>query len=87
MLLYEYFCRTYGGPNFAPGLNATDWEKGLANNLVAVDRQGDPIETMITTTVLPELPEPTVAQVWVIPDCLVLLQCVVYLLLYDCVYR
>ncbi|XP_065179679.1 macrophage-expressed gene 1 protein-like isoform X1 [Sycon ciliatum] len=55
--------RTFGGPPYAPGLSVNDWEQGLMNNLVAVDKQGDPIEFMITSAALPELPAPTVIEI------------------------
>ena len=63
-------CRTFGGPPYAPGLSVNDWEQGLMNNLVAVDKQGDPIEFMITSAALPELPAPTVIEVGIAVDSL-----------------
>ncbi|XP_065192509.1 macrophage-expressed gene 1 protein-like [Sycon ciliatum] len=52
--------KTHGGPSYKPGMSADAWEKGLATNLVAVDRSGDPLEFAITEFALPELPAPTV---------------------------
>ena len=40
---------TYGGPPFRLGMNVTEWELNLANNLVAVDRVGRPLHSIITT--------------------------------------
>lgn len=40
--------RSYGGPPFRVGMNITEWETNLRNNLVAVDRVGRPIQSVIT---------------------------------------
>ncbi|KAF5403415.1 Macrophage expressed protein, partial [Paragonimus heterotremus] len=47
---------SYGGPIFqANSMNLSDWEKGLNDNLVAIDRRGVPIYELITSRSLPEL--------------------------------
>ena len=40
---------SYGGPPYRIGMNVTEWEMNLSNNLVAVDRTGRPIHSVITT--------------------------------------
>ena len=50
---------SYGGPPFKAGMNLSEWENNLANNLVAIDRIGKPLHTAITTqNMLPELEHP-----------------------------
>ena len=51
---------TYGGPPYRTNFSIKEWEEGLANELVAIDRSGDPLYYAITTATLPGLPEPTV---------------------------
>ena len=51
---------TVGGPPFTPNLTLSEWEKGVANALVAIDRSGDPLHFVINPTTLPRLPETTV---------------------------
>ena len=53
---------TIGGPPFKPNMTLTDWELGVPNALVAIDRSGDPLHFVINPTTLAELPEPTVRQ-------------------------
>ena len=53
---------TIGGPPFKPNLTLTDWEQGVPDALVAIDRSGDPLHYVINPTTLAELPEPTVRQ-------------------------
>ena len=49
---------SYRGPPFRVGMNVSEWEKDLANNLVAIDRSGKPLYTMITYQALqPEMTE------------------------------
>ena len=50
---------TYGGPPFKPNMTLEEWEDGVPNALVAIDRMGDPLHYLVTTDALPELPEPT----------------------------
>ena len=50
---------THGGPPFKPNMTLEEWEKGVPDALVAIDRMGDPLHYLITTDSLPELPEPT----------------------------
>ena len=51
---------TYGGPPYRTNFSVQEWEDGLANELVAIDRSGDPLYYAVTTATLPGLPEPTV---------------------------
>ena len=51
---------TYGGPPYRSNFSVQSWEDGLANELVAIDRSGDPLYYVINTATLPSLPEPTV---------------------------
>ena len=58
---------TYGGPPFRLGMNLSDWEDRLMNNLVATDRSGRPIHTLITAqSMLPEVIE--VADVYLLQN-------------------
>ena len=51
---------SYGGPPFRMGMNVSEWEKDLANNLIAIDRLGKPLYTLITYHALqPEMIEST----------------------------
>ena len=51
---------TIGGPPFTPNMTLDEWEKGVPNTLVAIDRSGDPLHYVINPTTLPRLPETTV---------------------------
>ncbi|KAK3594372.1 hypothetical protein CHS0354_032881 [Potamilus streckersoni] len=56
---------TFGGPVFTPNnYSANTWSEGLDDNLVAMDRSGDPIYYVITPEVLPNIPEPTVFEIY-----------------------
>ena len=55
--------RTFGGPPYRPSFKLSDWEDGLLDNLVSVDRNGVPLEFMISPRTLPHLPTPTVVKV------------------------
>ena len=49
---------THGGPPFKmENFSYTDWQNGLMNNLVAIDRRGQPLSFAMTTANLPELPD------------------------------
>ncbi|XP_031573634.1 macrophage-expressed gene 1 protein-like isoform X2 [Actinia tenebrosa] len=48
---------TYGGPPYRANFSINQWEDGLPNNLVAIDRSGDPLHYAVTPEALPELPE------------------------------
>ena len=54
---------TIGGPPFTPNMTLTEWEQGIANALVAIDRSGDPLHYVINPTTLPTLPDTTVRSV------------------------
>jgi hypothetical protein len=48
---------THGGPPFKlSNFSYRDWENGLLDNLVAIDRRGQPIYSAITSVTIPELP-------------------------------
>lgn len=51
---------TYGGPPIRDNFTISYWEENLPNNLVAIDREGDPLHYLITAEALPELPEEVV---------------------------
>ena len=49
---------THGGPPFKlSNFSYGDWENGILNNLVAIDRRGQPLYTAISSVNLPELPD------------------------------
>ena len=54
---------SWGGPPFSPNFTVTDWQNGVPDSLVAIDRSGDPLHLAITPTALPEMPESTVNEV------------------------
>ena len=54
---------TVGGPPFTPNMTLAEWESGVDNTLVAIDRSGDPLHFAINPTSLPRLPEITVRSV------------------------
>ena len=51
-----------GGPPFQPNMTIQQWQKGVPNALVAIDRQGDPLYYVISSQTLPELPRPVLRQ-------------------------
>ena len=49
---------THGGPPFKiSNFSYADWEKDMQNNLIAIDKRGEPLYAAITTSNLPELPD------------------------------
>ncbi|XP_033099794.1 macrophage-expressed gene 1 protein-like [Anneissia japonica] len=48
--------QTFGGGPYRVKQTINDWQDGLPNNLVAIDRHGDPLHYMITTNTLPDVP-------------------------------
>ncbi|XP_065907252.1 macrophage-expressed gene 1 protein-like [Dysidea avara] len=48
--------QTYGGPPYRVNFTINDWEDGLADTLVAIDREGVPLHFAIIPEVLTELP-------------------------------
>ena len=54
---------TVGGPPFSPNLTLQEWENGVANALVSIDRSGDPLHFVINPSTLPFLPENTIRAV------------------------
>lgn len=55
--------RTYGGPPINPDFKLSEWTTTIGNDLVAVDRNGFPLDYVITRTTLPELSESLVEEV------------------------
>ena len=53
---------SWGGPTYNMNMTAVEWEKGIPNAMVAIDRSGDPLYYAITRTSIPEMPESTVDQ-------------------------
>ena len=54
---------TYGGPPFRVGTNLSRWEDGILDNLVAIDRSGRPVYTLITSQSLqPEMADTILIQ-------------------------
>lgn len=51
---------THGGPAFGGNFTVNDWERGIANELVPVNRDGDLLHYTINSATLPSLPAPTV---------------------------
>ena len=54
---------THGGPPFQSNFSVNDWEQGIDNALVAIDREGDPIHYAITPQNVPEVTPSTVLEV------------------------
>ena len=52
-----------GGPLYRAGMTLNEWEAGVPNALVAIDRSGDPLYLCINPTTLPDLPPTTVMEV------------------------
>ena len=51
---------TIGGPPYQSNFTLSDWEAGVADSLVAIDRSGVPLHYIINDNTLPELPPLTV---------------------------
>ncbi|CAH1797631.1 unnamed protein product [Owenia fusiformis] len=51
---------THGGPPFMSNFTLNDWERGLVNSLVAIDKAGDPLHYFITPDRFPGIPIPSV---------------------------
>lgn len=51
---------TIGGPPYQSNFTLSEWEAGVADSLVAIDRSGVPLHFMINQNTLPELPPLTV---------------------------
>ena len=52
----------WGGPPYNINMTASEWESGIPDAMVAIDRSGDPLHYAITPNTLPEMPESTVYQ-------------------------
>ena len=59
---YHSQIMTIGGPSITENMTLNQWEAGVLNSLVAIDREGDPLHFIITSTTLPELPSPTLRE-------------------------
>ena len=46
-----------GGAPYRANFTTDQWEDSLADNLIAIDRAGDPLHFAITSEALPELPD------------------------------
>ena len=51
---------TIGGPPYQSNFTLSDWEAGVPDSLVAIDRSGIPLHYIINDNTLPELPPLTV---------------------------
>ena len=51
-----------GGPILRPNMTLEEWSEGLPDNLVAIDRAGEPLHYALTPESLPELPSPTLRE-------------------------
>ncbi|XP_020385693.1 macrophage-expressed gene 1 protein [Rhincodon typus] len=49
-----------GGIPFYPGMTLQKWQQEITNQLVAIDRSGQPLSFFVNPQTIPELPEPTV---------------------------
>lgn len=52
--------QSIGGLPFYPGITLQAWQQGIANHLVAIDRDGLPLHFFVNPNMLPELPGPLV---------------------------
>ena len=48
--------RTFGGPPYRINFTIDDWEDGISNALVAIDREGRPLHLAVIPEILTELP-------------------------------
>lgn len=56
---------TYGGPVFRPtNYTSLNWSVSLENDMVALDRSGDPLYYVISSASLPDLPQSTIYKVY-----------------------
>ncbi|BFZ08575.1 hypothetical protein BsWGS_11615 [Bradybaena similaris] len=63
MMTHSYI-KSHGGPLYKVGnMSLDDWTEGVDENLVPIDRSGDPLYFLVTPGMLPELPATTVADV------------------------
>ncbi|XP_059819733.1 macrophage-expressed gene 1 protein-like [Hypanus sabinus] len=53
---------SHGGVPFYPGITLQKWQQEITNQLVAIDRSGQPLDFFVTPANLPELPKPTVTK-------------------------
>uniref|UniRef100_A0A0B7B0Q7 receptor protein-tyrosine kinase n=1 Tax=Arion vulgaris TaxID=1028688 RepID=A0A0B7B0Q7_9EUPU len=63
-MLTHSFVKSHGGPMFQSGnMTIDDWINGVDDNLVSMDRSGDPLYFLVTPNLLPEVPVTTVSEV------------------------
>lgn len=56
--------RTHGGPPFKPvNFSINEWVDGIGDNIVAIDRSGDPLNFLVNTNTFPLLPISLIEQV------------------------
>ncbi|KAM3611638.1 uncharacterized protein V6R79_021879 [Siganus canaliculatus] len=55
--------KSHGGIPFYPGITLQKWQESTRNNLVAIDRSGFPLHSVINPSTLPDVPQPTVNKV------------------------
>ncbi|XP_071951120.1 macrophage-expressed gene 1 protein-like [Antedon mediterranea] len=54
---------THGGDPYRVNQTINEWQDGLPNNLVAINKYGDPLNYVVTPETLPDIPGPTVTHV------------------------
>uniref|UniRef100_A0A8C4SG14 Macrophage-expressed gene 1 protein n=1 Tax=Erpetoichthys calabaricus TaxID=27687 RepID=A0A8C4SG14_ERPCA len=55
--------QVYGSIPFYPGITLKTWQEGIFNNLVAIDRSGLPLHSILNMETLPDLPALTAEKV------------------------
>ncbi|XP_033099776.1 macrophage-expressed gene 1 protein-like isoform X2 [Anneissia japonica] len=55
--------QTFGGNPYKVNQTIKEWQDGLPKNLVAIDRDGDPLHYIVTTNTLPDFPETMVDRI------------------------
>uniref|UniRef100_T1IZ34 MACPF domain-containing protein n=1 Tax=Strigamia maritima TaxID=126957 RepID=T1IZ34_STRMM len=56
--------RAIGGPNWVLGMSANEWLAGTSENMVAIDRSGDLLSSLITPTRFPNAPHMVLRNVY-----------------------
>ena len=54
---------THGGPLFTTNTSIFEWESGIEKEMVSIDRDGDPLQTLVSPYVIPEIPPDIILQV------------------------
>uniref|UniRef100_A0A8C7WX02 Macrophage-expressed gene 1 protein n=1 Tax=Oryzias sinensis TaxID=183150 RepID=A0A8C7WX02_9TELE len=55
--------QSHGGAPFYPGMSLQKWQESTKNNLVAIDRSGFPLNYMINSNTMQDLPQPLLDKV------------------------